>query len=349
MDKQEASTANPNSSRRVPRVAYRLRTRLGMARRNVRERKAEALALGMSFAAFATLVVEKKNAADGNTNVADLALMYASAVKESLANVYGTRIGSFGEKSFNSTLRILKVTNDSVEKSKLEMGVSEAALRTERLDVEDPAYETELEAEMSTVIMNWLVSSVINALAWMLYVSNAFSRTCMKENMFMCRHPFWLQIYFAILVILVVTYLIIHRSSGTKHSMRATHSLLLLGGIFCGLWGMYMGDALDGIGKLWLFQWATLCLFQYVADTITLAIFGLLYAPRYVTQETKTQETKTRTMVPYWERASSLLVAILLVIPLINGFLPFATLGELGDQFGEWGDQFLTSVVNLCS
>lgn len=239
------------------------------------------------------------------------------------------------------------MTNDSVEKSKLEMGVSEAALRTERLDAGDPVYETELEAEMNTVIMNWLVSSVINALAWMLYVSNAFSRTCMKENMFMCRHPFWLQIYFAILVILVVTYLIIHRSSGTKHSMRATHSLLLLGGLFCGLWGMYMGDALDGIGKLWLFQWATLCLFRYVADTITLAIFGLLYGPRYVTQETKTQETKTRTMVPYWEWASSLLVAILLVIPLINGFLPFATFGELGDQFGEWGDQFLTSAINL--
>lgn len=56
MDKEEASTANPNSSRRVPRAAYRLRTRLGMARRNVGERKAEALALGMSFAAFATLV-----------------------------------------------------------------------------------------------------------------------------------------------------------------------------------------------------------------------------------------------------------------------------------------------------
>ncbi|CAN7052182.1 hypothetical protein IGI04_027550 [Brassica rapa subsp. trilocularis] len=345
MDKEEASTTNPNSSRRVPRVANRLRTRLGMARRNVGERKAEALALGMSFAAFATLVVEKKNAADENTDVADLALIYASAVKESLANVYGTRIGSFGEISFNSTLRILKVTNDSVEKSKLEMGVSEAALRTERLDADDQTYETELEAEMSTVIMNWLVSSVINALAWMLYVSRAFTRTCMKENMLMCRQPFWLQIYFAILVILVVTYLIIHRSPGTKHSTRAPYSLLLLGGIFYGLLDMYLGDALDSIGKLWLFLWATVCLLRYVADTITLAMFGLVYGPRYVTQE-----TKTRTMVPYWERASSLLVAILLFIPLINGFLPFATVGELGDQFGEWWTShfsILASAVNL--
>ncbi|KAL0805649.1 hypothetical protein Bca101_098140 [Brassica carinata] len=291
MDKEEASTANPNSSRRVPRVANRLRTRLGMARRNVGERKAEALALGMSFAAFATLVVEKKNAADENTNVADLALIYASAVKESLANVYGTRIGSFGERSFNSTLRILKVTNDSVEKFKLEMGVSEAALRTERLDADDQTYETELEAEMSTVIMNWLVSSVINALAWMLYVSNLFR----------------------------------YLNDPRSHLLD--------------------NPSFTSIGKLWLFLWATLCLLRYVADTITLAMFGLVYGPRYVTQE-----TKTRTMVPYWERASSLLVAILLVIPLINGFLPFATLGELGDQFGEWWTShfsILTSAVNL--
>ncbi|KAF8114756.1 hypothetical protein N665_0034s0095 [Sinapis alba] len=345
MDKEETSRANPNSSRRrVPRVAYRLRTRLGMARRNVGERKAEALALGMSFAAFATLHVEKKNAADENTNVADLALIYASAVKESLANVYGTRIGSFGERSFNSTLKILKVTNDSVKKSKLEMGVSEAALRTKRLNAHDPAYETELEAEMSTVIMNWLVSSVINALAWMLYVSSAFSRTCMEENMLMCQHPFWLQMYFAILVILLVTYLIFHRSSGTKHRMRATYILLVLGGVFCGLWDIFLGDTLEGISKLWIFLWAMLCLFRYVGDTIILAMFGLVYSSIHVTQE-----TGARTMVPYWERASSLLVAILLVIPLINGFLPFATLGDLGDQFGELGHHFsiLTSAVNL--
>lgn len=56
-----SSTSSPNSTRRVSRVAHRLRNptvRLGMARRSVGERQAEALALslGMSFAAFTNLV-----------------------------------------------------------------------------------------------------------------------------------------------------------------------------------------------------------------------------------------------------------------------------------------------------
>lgn len=56
-----SSTSNFNSTRRFPRVAHRLRNptvRLGMPRRTVGERQAEALALplGMSFAALANLV-----------------------------------------------------------------------------------------------------------------------------------------------------------------------------------------------------------------------------------------------------------------------------------------------------
>lgn len=56
-----SAASNLNSTRRVSRVAHRLRNpsvRLGITRRTVGERQAEALALplGMSFAAFANLV-----------------------------------------------------------------------------------------------------------------------------------------------------------------------------------------------------------------------------------------------------------------------------------------------------
>lgn len=56
-----SSASNLNSTKRVSRVAHRLRSppvRLGFTRRTVGERQAEALALplGMSFAAFANLV-----------------------------------------------------------------------------------------------------------------------------------------------------------------------------------------------------------------------------------------------------------------------------------------------------
>uniref|UniRef100_A0A1J3ECE6 Protein CPR-5 n=1 Tax=Noccaea caerulescens TaxID=107243 RepID=A0A1J3ECE6_NOCCA len=116
-----SSTSNLNSTRRVSRVAHKLRNppvRLAMARRSVGERQAEALALplGMSFAAFANLVLERKSASGQNVYVDDLAVISASAVRESLANVYGNQLGSFAtnfERSFNSTLKILKVINSS--------------------------------------------------------------------------------------------------------------------------------------------------------------------------------------------------------------------------------------------
>ncbi|CAL9244900.1 unnamed protein product [Arabidopsis halleri] len=115
-----SSTSNPNSTKRVTRVVHRLRNptvRLGMARRSVGERQAEALAkpLGFSFAALANLVLARKNATGQNVYVDDLAEISATAVTESLANVYGNKLGSFAtnfEQSFNSTLKILKLTNE---------------------------------------------------------------------------------------------------------------------------------------------------------------------------------------------------------------------------------------------
>lgn len=58
--------------------------------------------------------------------------------------VYGHKLGSFAERSFNSSLGILKVINDpafphqldTLEKSKLEVGVSRAATGAERLKTE---------------------------------------------------------------------------------------------------------------------------------------------------------------------------------------------------------------------
>ncbi|ESQ28000.1 hypothetical protein EUTSA_v10019768mg [Eutrema salsugineum] len=124
-----SSSSNPNYTRRVSRVAYRLRNptvRLGMARRSVGERQAEALArplvyiicsvyiLFMRYLTFVHMVLQR-NAAGQNLHVDDLAVISTSAVKESLANVYGDKLGSFAtnfERSFKSTLSILKLTNE---------------------------------------------------------------------------------------------------------------------------------------------------------------------------------------------------------------------------------------------
>ncbi|CAA7060426.1 unnamed protein product [Microthlaspi erraticum] len=150
-----SSTSNPNSTRIVSRVARRLRNptmRLGMARRSVGERQAEALALslGMSFAAFTNLVLERKSAADQNVHVDDLAVVSTSVVKEALVSVYGEKLGSFAtrfEKSFKSTLKILKVTNESAFAHYQLNNNNVASFNLDPSTIEGSSSDTELTAK----------------------------------------------------------------------------------------------------------------------------------------------------------------------------------------------------------
>ncbi|CAA7053048.1 unnamed protein product [Microthlaspi erraticum] len=324
-----SSTSNTNSTRRVSHRLRKPTVRLGMARRSVVERQAEALALGMSTATFASLVFEKKSVPGQKTNRADLALIYASAVKECLANVYGHKLGSFAERSFNSTLGILKVINDpafphqldTLEKSKLEVDVSRAGTRAERLKTE---LEDKLKAMLGRIYFDWLVLSVINTLVWTSYGAYVFSTVFSQESVMerfinlIFRPQVWLQMNFPVLMILVVTYLIIRRSSATKQRMSSIFYLLFLP-MVCGLSGKLFVDKVGGNGELWLSLWGRLCLFQYAAVRfITWAVFGLL-----------TQGTKPKTMVMLLRWAHrSIFIGLVLALPLINGLLPFATYSE---------------------
>ncbi|XP_024007612.1 protein CPR-5 [Eutrema salsugineum] len=353
-----SSNPNPNSTRRDSRVPHRLRkhtVRFGMARGSVGKRQAEALALGMYFAASASLVLGRKNATGQNAYADDRALIYASAVKESLASVYGHKLGSFAERSFNTTLRILKVINDStfphqvdnLEKSKLKMGVSKAAFRAERFKTKSE------DTRKPYMVLDCIVLSVFNILFSTLYGTYVFSQQRIMEstsvcnsisedishswwvpkqvsqintelNILICSFGVWIQIYFALVMIFVVTYLIIHRSSGTKQTKPVTFTVFFLGYV-CGLLGKFCVDTLGGNDKLWLFLWGIFCLLQFFAVVFTSALYGLVYGPVNVTQG-----TKSSSMVSYWAWRSLFLGVILLVLPLTYGLLPFATFGEIG-------------------
>lgn len=476
-----SSTSNSNSTKRVTRVVHRLRNpmRLGMARRSVGERQAEKLAkpLGFSLAAFANMVIARKNAAGQNVYVDDLVEIFATLVEESLANVYGNKLGSFAtnfEQTFSSTLKILKLTNEcanphqsnnndggscnldrstidgcsdtelferetssatsayevmqgsatatslmnelalfeetlqlscvpprssamalttderflkeqtrandlktveiglqirelrcketalglkfesnNLGKAALELDVSKAAFRAEK-------FKTELEdtrkEEMVTRIMDWLLVSVFSMLASMVLGVYNFSIKRIEDatsvcdqseekssswwvpkqvssinsgfNTFICRVRVWVQIFFGVLMIIVFTYFLNKRSSGTKQTMPISFIVLFLG-IFCGVSGKLCVDTLGGDGKLWLIVWEVFCLLQFVANVFTLALYGLMFGPINVTQETRSN--RCNSMFPYWARRSVVYVVILFVLPVINGLLPFAT-------FGEWRD-----------
>lgn len=244
----------------------------------------------------------------------------------------------------------LKYESNNLGKSKLEMGGLKAAFRAEK-------FKTELEdtrkAEMVTRIMDWLVVSVCSMLASMLLGVYNFSQKRIEDatsvcepseekssswwvpkqvslmnsgfNIFICRVRVWVQFFFGVLMIIVFTYFISKRSAGTKQTMPISFIVLFLG-IFCGISGKLCVDTLGGNGKLWLIVWEVFCLFQFVANVFTLALYSLMFG-----RINGTQSSRCNSMFPYWARRSVLYVVILFVLPAINGLLPFAT-------FGEWRD-----------
>ncbi|CAN1814107.1 Protein CPR-5 [Linum perenne] len=75
-----------------------------------------ALPLGMSFAAVIAQVLEKKDAEGERMSSELLSAICTTAVKESLANVFGHKFELFAsnfQRSFRSTLRTLRVINES--------------------------------------------------------------------------------------------------------------------------------------------------------------------------------------------------------------------------------------------
>ncbi|CAH2043437.1 unnamed protein product [Thlaspi arvense] len=249
----------------------------------------------------------------------------------------------------------LSYESNNLGKSKLEMGVSKAAFRAEKFKTE---LEDSRKTEMVTRIMDWLGLSVFIMLSSMLYGAWIFSQQRIMEatslcqpseeknsswwvpkqvssfntdlNIFICRLRVWVQIFFGGLMILVFTYFIIQRSSGgTKQTMPVTFIVLFLG-IVCGLPGKFCVDTLGGNGKHWLVLWEMFCLLQFVANVFTLALYDLMYGPITVTQGTKSSRCNSK--VPYWARRIFLGV-ILLALPVVNGLLPFATVGEWRDHF----------------
>ncbi|XP_031388497.1 protein CPR-5 isoform X2 [Punica granatum] len=96
--------------RRAPRLA------LGIARRHASEAEAIALPLGMSLAAVVAQVLEKQDVAREKMSIDYISQICTSAVRESLTNVFGDKFSGFAdnfEKSFGSTLRTLRLINDS--------------------------------------------------------------------------------------------------------------------------------------------------------------------------------------------------------------------------------------------
>ncbi|XP_052197725.1 protein CPR-5 isoform X2 [Diospyros lotus] len=124
LDEPSSSTSSSCSATHCAQRGVRLASRQRNPRVSIgcsaRQKEADvdalALTLGMSIAAVVAQVLERKDAGGQTIYLDHLSQIYALAVKESLANVFGDRFDSFArnfEKSFRSTLMTLRLINES--------------------------------------------------------------------------------------------------------------------------------------------------------------------------------------------------------------------------------------------
>lgn len=142
------------------------------------------------------------------------------------------------------------------------------------------------------------------------------------------------RMFFGLLMILSIACLMIKSSATPRQSMPLTFILLLLG-VVCGAIGKFCMDTLGGSGYHWLMYWEVLCGLHLFANMFTSFFFLMLYGPINITQA-----AKRSVIFPYWIRRVLFYAVALLILPLLSGLLPFASIGE-------WKDHFSALISNL--
>ncbi|KAL5555876.1 hypothetical protein UlMin_038112 [Ulmus minor] len=257
----------------------------------------------------------------------------------------------------------LSLNFDSIQlvRSKLAMGISKAFFKVEkfRTEVEDVRH-----AELLRKCIDCLVAGLIIMAASLSYSAYVYSYKRITEATASCSPSskastsWWMpnavasfnsglqivscqvqalsRMLFGVLMILVIAYLLLQRSSASKQTMPITFILLLLGFI-CGFAGKLCVDTLGGSGFHWLVYWEAMCLVHFFCNICTSTLFMMLHGP-----VTPSQEIKRNEKLPYWIRRCAFYGLLLVFLPIFCGLLPFASLGE-------WKDHFISRAVDYGS
>ncbi|KAM7514226.1 hypothetical protein LguiA_003809 [Lonicera macranthoides] len=250
----------------------------------------------------------------------------------------------------------LSLNSDSnfLERCKLSMGISRASFRAEKFknQLEDARH-----SELLKKCIDCLVAGLLIMLACLAYGAYVYSRQRITEataactptkesksswwipnpmasfnsgiHVLMCQVQVGSRMLFGGLMILSITYLLLQRASTSNQTMPVTFILLLLG-ITCGFAGKLCVDALGGSGYHWLVYWEALCSLHLFSNICISTLFVILHGPIVVSEN-----SKRRTIFPYWIRRFLFYATALLFLPLLCGFSPFAGPGEWKDHFSS--------------
>lgn len=246
----------------------------------------------------------------------------------------------------------LNSESNHLGREKLAMGISKASFKTEKFKNQ---LEETRHAELLRKCIDCLVAGLFIMSVSLLYGAYVFSYKRITEaaescaassmeskswwipkpmasvnsgfNILRCQVQVVSRMLFGVLMIVMIAFLLLKRSTATKQVLPVTSILLLLG-VACGLAGKLCVDTLGGSGYHWLLYWETLCLLHFIFNENTSALFIILHGPVDVSQG-----TKGKAIVPYWIRQSLFYAILLVFLPVSCGLMPFASLGEWKDHF----------------
>ncbi|KAL5556468.1 hypothetical protein UlMin_038704 [Ulmus minor] len=299
----------------------------------------------------------------GSTNQSMLSTVERSIIEQTRSNDLKTVELSLAMKKIRlkETELSLNFEANQLVRSKLDMGKSKASFKVEK-------FKTELEdvrhAELLRKCIDCLVAGLIIMVASLSYSAYVYSYKRITEATASCSPSskastsWWMpnavasfnsglqivscqvqalsRMLFGVLMILVIAYLLLQRSSASKQTMPVTFILLLLGFI-CGLAGKLCVDTLGGSGFHWLVYWEAMCLVHFFCNICTSTLFMMLHGP-----VTPSQGIKRNEKLPYWIRRFAFYGLLLVFLPIFCGLLPFASLGE-------WKDHFISQAVDYGS
>ncbi|XP_022871772.1 protein CPR-5-like isoform X1 [Olea europaea var. sylvestris] len=246
-----------------------------------------------------------------------------------------------------------------LERCKISMGFSKASFKAEK-------FKTQLldtrQVELLKKCLDVLVAGLITMLLSLGYGAYVYSHRRITEATESCS-PFketkswWMpksmatfssglqllrcqvqvlsRMLFAGLMIGAIAFLLIQRSAVTNQTMPITFIMLLLG-VGCGYAGKFCIDTLGGSGNHWLMYWEVLCLLHFLSNIWTSALFLILYGSINVSDK-----VKDSTIFPYWIRRFMFFTTLLL-LPLLCGFMPFASPGEWINHFSSRAIRFVS-------
>ncbi|CAI9763447.1 unnamed protein product [Fraxinus pennsylvanica] len=246
-----------------------------------------------------------------------------------------------------------------LERCKISMGFSKASFKVEK-------FKTQLldtrQVELLKKCLDFLVAGLFTMLFSLGYGGYVYSHRRITEATESCS-PFketkswWMpksmatfssglqllrcqvqvlsRMLFAGLMIGAIAFLLIQRSAVTNQTMPITFIMLLLG-VGCGYAGKFCIDTLGGSGNHWLMYWEVLCLLHFLSNIWTSTLFLILYGSINVSDK-----VNDSTIFPYWIRRFMFFSALLL-LPLLCGFMPFASPGEWIDHFSSRAMHFVS-------